>query len=113
MIRAMRLHIYSLLIIWGAAAAAAVRGADCEGINAIRPGCTSIEAPYRRDTFYVGGEYLPYSNTTQSITSGQIYVEKLTPLAGANQTYPLVFVSAAIPPGSVKSYTAQPLVDSR
>lgn len=102
----MRLLLYILFGIWRVAAAAVVREADCEGINAIRPECTSAEAPYRRDVFYVGGEYLPYSNTTQSITSGQIYVEKLTPLAGVSQTYPLVFVSAAIPPGSVKSYTA-------
>jgi hypothetical protein len=95
----------ALLGICGAATA--VLGTDCLGINGVRPECTSTETPYRRDVFYVGGEYLPYSNTTQSITSGQIYVEKLTPLGGANQTYPLIFVSASIPPGSVRTCTSK------
>ncbi|KAH6657953.1 Alpha/Beta hydrolase protein [Truncatella angustata] len=75
--------------------------ADCTGLNALSPDCISTEAPYRRDTFYVGGSYVPYSTTTQSLTVGQAYVEKLTPLTGVNQTHPLVFISAGLPPGSV------------
>lgn len=107
----MRLLQCALLGVFGAAAV--VHGADCVGINGIRPECTSVETPYRRDVFFVGGKYVPYGNTTQSITSGQVYVEKLTPLAGVNQTYPLVFVTAGIPSGAVRSDTFQLRVDGR
>lgn len=74
---------------------------DCTGLNAISPSCVSPEAPYRRDSFYIGGDYVPYGDTNQSLTVGQVYVEKLTPLSGVNQSNSLIFVSAAIPPGSV------------
>lgn len=96
----MRFLLYMLLGL-GGTAPAAVYGADCVGINAIRPECKSAEIPYYRDVFFVGGEYLPYSNISQSIPSDQIYVEKLTPLGGANQTHPLVFISAGIPSSAV------------
>lgn len=94
----MRSILPALLPVLAATSAAT---SDCEGLNAISPACISTEAAYRRDTFYIGGEYVPYSNINQSITIGQVYVEKLTPLTGVNQTHPLVFISAAIPAGSV------------
>jgi hypothetical protein len=94
----MRFLLWSVLPTLAAAVNAS---SDCTGLNAISPSCVSSEAPYRRDSFYIGGNYVPYANTNQSITIGQVYVEKLTPLAGPNQTYPLVFISAAIPAGSV------------
>lgn len=94
----MRSFYWSILSAMALATEASV---DCTGLNAINPLCDSAEASYRRDTFYIGGEYVPYGNTTQSLTVGQIYVEKLTPLNGNNQTHPLVFVSASLPSGSV------------
>ncbi|KAK6074055.1 secreted lipase-like protein 1 [Seiridium cupressi] len=93
----MRLLFWSVLFVLGVAADP---NTNCTGLNAISPHCDSIGTPYRRDTFYIGGDYVPYSNTSQSLTVGQVYVEKLTPLAGVNQTYPLVFISAGIPAGS-------------
>ncbi|ETS73213.1 hypothetical protein PFICI_15158 [Pestalotiopsis fici W106-1] len=89
-----------LLLCLVAAAVVADTTVDCTGLNAISPRCISTEAAYRRDSFYVGGNYVPYNGTYQSLTIGQIYVEKLTPLSGVNQSNPLVFISAGIPPGS-------------
>ncbi|KAK7995016.1 alpha/beta-hydrolase [Apiospora arundinis] len=74
---------------------------DCTGINALSPKCKSTEAAYTRDFFYVGGDYIASAVPGQSIFTGQMYVEKLTPIAGVNQTYPLVFVSAGVPSGTV------------
>ncbi|KAF7541153.1 hypothetical protein G7054_g879 [Neopestalotiopsis clavispora] len=98
------------LLCFLAVASAADTTEDCEGLNAISPRCISTEAPYRRDSFYVGGNYVPYNGTYQSLTIGQIYVEKLTPLSGVNQSNPLVFISAAIPPGS-DGFTAPELAN--
>ncbi|KAK8046111.1 alpha/beta-hydrolase [Apiospora saccharicola] len=80
---------------------AGVAAKDCTGINALSPKCKSSEAAYTRDFFYVGGDYAPSTIPGQSIFTGQMYVEKLTPLTGVNQTYPLVFVSASVPSGTV------------
>lgn len=55
---------------------------DCSGINAASADCQTSEEPYHRDFFYIGGEYVPYGSTTQNLVSGQIYVEKLTPVGG-------------------------------
>lgn len=73
---------------------------DCTGINAVNPNCDSLESSYKRDVFFIGGEYITYS--TSSIRSGQLYVEKLTPqLCLWKKPYPLVFISAGVPSGSV------------
>lgn len=74
---------------------------NCTGINAVSPQCKSTESAYTRDTFFVGGEYLPYNGTTQSIFSDQLYVEKLTPAGGVSKKNPLVFISAGVPTGAV------------
>lgn len=104
--RAMRSHFALLACMAGAAAAAAssdnsTAGAssDCVGINAVSPACSSSESAYKRDVFYVGGQYVTYG--TSYIRSGQLYVEKLTPAAGATKPYPLVFISAGVPSGNV------------
>lgn len=102
----------SLLTLAGATVAAAAASAsapygtanssssnNCVGINAISPACASPESAYKRDVFYVGGDYQPYG--TSYIRAGQLYVEKLTPAAGASKPYPLVFISAGVPSGNV------------
>lgn len=91
---------------------AAVAAIDCTGINALSPRCKSSEAAYTRDFFYVGGDYAPSPLPGQSIFTGQMYVEKLTPVTGVNQTYPLVFVSAGVPSGTVSSSVAKPSLQS-
>lgn len=63
---------------------------DCVGVNAVRPGCVSNEALYRRDVFYLGGHYLPAFGG--NIFVDQLYVEKLVPASGIRQPYPLVFI---------------------
>lgn len=97
----------TILALAGASASASAPGngtysnttVSCTGIDAISPACSSAETLYRRDTFFVGGEYVPYG--ASYLRSGQIYVEKLTPAAGATKPYPLVLVSAGVPSGSV------------
>lgn len=73
----------------------------CTGLDAISPACSSAETAYRRDVFFVGGEYVPYG--ASYLRSGQLYVEKLTPAGagGATKPYPLVLISAGVPSGSV------------
>ncbi|KAI1855110.1 hypothetical protein JX265_012298 [Neoarthrinium moseri] len=71
----------------------------CVGINAVRPQCKTQESAYYRDVFFLGGQYIP--SGTSFIMSDQLYVEKLTPLNGVDKPYPLVFISAGIPSGSV------------
>lgn len=73
-------------VLTGAAAADQL---DCSGVNAININCSSPEAPYTRDAFYVGGRAVNAS--TGTLTADQLYVEKLTPTGSALQTKPLVF----------------------
>lgn len=74
---------------------------DCTGIKAVSPDCKTPETAYHRDIFYVGGKYIPFGNTTQSIYSGQLYVEKLTPAHPVKHDKPLIFISAGVPSGVV------------
>ena len=62
--------------------------ADCTGVLALSPGCTSNQPPYARDIFYVGGRY--YEDALGNRTTDQLYVEKLTP-AAVTQPKPVVF----------------------
>lgn len=64
-------------------------GTDCVGIHAISPKCSSNEAPYYRDFFYIGGHY--ENSDLGNLTYDQIYVEKLTPVGGMSQTKPIIF----------------------
>lgn len=62
--------------------------ADCTGVLALSPRCSSNQAPYARDVFYVGGRYI--QDASGNRTTGQLYVEKLTPDA-VTQPKPVVF----------------------
>lgn len=62
--------------------------ADCTGVLALSPRCSSNQALYSRDVFYVGGRY--YEDGTGNRTTDQLYVEKLTP-AALTQSRPVVF----------------------
>ena len=61
---------------------------DCTAVNAIAPGCTSQESLHYRDCFYVGGRYV--ASASGNLTYDQLYVEKLTPANGVNQSHPVV-----------------------
>jgi pimeloyl-ACP methyl ester carboxylesterase len=74
---------------------------DCTGIKAVSPQCKTSQSSHYRDFFYVGGGYAPAGNTTSSIFSDQMYVEKLTPAKGVSKKHPLVFISAGVPSGVV------------
>lgn len=66
-----------------------VNATDCAGVKAISPKCSSREAPYFREFFYVGGHYA--SGALGNLTYDQIYVEKLTPVRGTTQPKPIIF----------------------
>lgn len=63
---------------------------NCTGVAAISPRCNSSETGYKRDAFSVGGRYIT-ATSGSDYAAGQLYVEKLTPLGGVRQPYPLVF----------------------
>lgn len=64
--------------------------------------CSGPEAPYFRDYFMVGGSYTD-DGTGEGTHAfqGQMYVERLKPLAGANHSYPLVLIHGAGQTGTV------------
>lgn len=62
--------------------------ADCTGVLALSPRCSSNQAACARDVFYVGGRY--YEDASGNRTTDQLYVEKLTP-AAVTQPKPVVF----------------------
>lgn len=63
--------------------------ANCVGVNAISPDCASNEAGHYRDFFYVGGRYV--NTSSGHLMYDQMYVEKLTPIAGVTKANPVVF----------------------
>lgn len=75
-------------VILSCSLAIAVSAIDCSGINGIKPQCRSSETAYKRDVFWVGGKYV--NAAIGLLTYDQIYVEKLTPVRGVNQPYPVV-----------------------
>jgi hypothetical protein len=58
------------------------------------------EAPYVRNYFYVGGNYVPDGSGGHAFQD-QMYVEKLTPLGGARKQTPLVLIPGAGQTGTV------------
>lgn len=65
---------------------------------------TSPESAYFRDYFYAGGSYTDDGTGAGThVFQGQMYVERLTRLKGANHTYPLVFIHGAGQSGTVSS----------
>lgn len=71
-----------------AASVVAAGNVDCSGINGIKKECRSPESFYKRDVFWVGGQYV--SAALGLMTYDQMYVEKLTGLGGVWQQYPIV-----------------------
>ncbi|CAD0089969.1 unnamed protein product [Aureobasidium vineae] len=80
--------IFSALFNLASVASVAFAAADCTGINAVAPQCVSQEALHYRDFFYIGGRYV--AGAAGNLTYDQLYVEKLTPAAGVNQSKPVV-----------------------
>jgi hypothetical protein len=80
--------ISSTLFSLTSLASVALAVADCTGINAIAPECASQEALHQRDFFYIGGHYV--AGPAGNLTYDQLYVEKLTPATGVNQSNPVV-----------------------
>lgn len=74
---------------------------NCVGINAVSPKCSSSESFYKRDVFWIGGEYVAAAIGT--LTYGQIYVEKLTPLGGVKKPWPIVLFHGGASSGAVGS----------
>lgn len=79
----------SLLSLGLATLCGASNFTDCRGVKAVNPACRSHEVPYLRDFFYVGGRYI--ETEIGNVTVDQIYVEKLSPVAGVLHPHPLVF----------------------
>lgn len=73
---------------------------SCIRINAVSAACKSNETAMIRDFFYIGGEYVYSAAFSSDIYSDQMYVEKLSPVSGCIQPYPLVFINAGVPSGA-------------
>lgn len=95
----MHWHILFAGAIGSVLSAAVTASSNCTGIQAVDPRCATNQSAYYRDVFFIGGEYV--ASGTSTIFSDQIYVEKLTPVSGVLNPYPVVFVSAGVPSGSV------------
>lgn len=80
--------ISSTLLSVATLVGAALAAVDCTGVNAIAPGCASQESLHYRDFFYIGGRYV--AGAAGNLTYDQVYVEKLTPASGVNQSHPVV-----------------------
>lgn len=65
---------------------------------------SSPESAYVRDYFMAGGSYTD-DGTGEGTHAfqGQMYVERLAPVSGANRSYPLVFVHGTGQTGTVRS----------
>ena len=61
------------------------------------------ESPSHRTYFYVGGQYVN-NGEGQHVMTGQMYVEKLTPLHGVTHLWPLVFIHGAGQTGTVSPF---------
>jgi hypothetical protein len=103
------MHIFAAVSLFAAVAAARSSAVgnttvDCTGVNAIKPACASNESAYKRDYFYVGGDYV-YSNTSSGVLMvNQIYVEKLTPVDGVTKEYPVVLFHGGGTTGVVRKH---------
>jgi len=75
---------------------------DCTGINSLNARCPSNEALYRRDIFYVGGQYKKNADNSGTLVVDDIYVEILTPANGGRKGLrPLVMLHGLGPTGAV------------
>ncbi|KAI9840571.1 MAG: hypothetical protein M1838_004001 [Thelocarpon superellum] len=73
------------------------------GVGSIPPSVRSNEVPYCRDIFSVGGQYQFDATLNGSLLVNQIYVEKLVPVNGSREPYPLVFFHGATPTGTLNT----------
>lgn len=81
--------IFSLVLYFTALCRAAKPSPDCAGVRGLSQDCSSNEAPYRRDFFYVGGRTVQNENGT--FIHDSVYVERLSPVTGNKKKPPLVF----------------------
>lgn len=58
------------------------------------------EVPAQRSYMYVGGQYI-LNSAGQHVFADQMYVEKLTPVAGVTKPYPIVFIHGQAQTGTV------------
>ncbi|PVH77236.1 alpha/beta-hydrolase [Cadophora sp. DSE1049] len=56
------------------------------------------ETRHHRSYFYVGGEYV--NTSSGHILTGQMYVEKLTPVSGCTRRYPIIFIHGGAQTGT-------------
>ena len=59
------------------------------------------EVPAQREYMYVGGQYT-LNSVGQHVFANQMYVEKLTPAAGATKPHPIVFIHGQAQTGTVR-----------
>ena len=90
-----------LVCLFTLVATASSYSPHCVGGEAIRPNCSSSEATYRRDAFYVGGRYVYSATLRGNLVYDQMYVEKLTPASGISHPHPLLFFHGGGPSGAV------------
>lgn len=64
-----------------------------------------VEAAASREYFHVGGGYK--STKEGTLFHNQMYVEKLVPVGGISQKYPLVFVHGGAQTGTVIDVTSE------
>lgn len=86
-----RLSSIVSLALWGLSAAA-TPCISCKGENAVSAKCRPREVAHHREYFYVGGREVPSPPGVMIVD--QLYVEKLTPAAGARDpdAKPIVFI---------------------
>ncbi|KAF2402857.1 alpha/beta-hydrolase [Trichodelitschia bisporula] len=92
----MRFSLSLVAALVGSAAAAT----NCDGLNQIKKECSSQESFYKRDYFYVGGNYQYNTALSSDIWVNAMYVEKLTGLGGVWRPYPIVLFTAGVPSGA-------------
>lgn len=63
---------------------------------------SSLEIPYRRSYFYVGGSYVD-DGAGGHFFQDQMYVEKLGPVDGPSQPTPIVLIHGQGQTGTVRS----------
>lgn len=91
----------SLFVILLLGLAPLIHALDCTGLKGVNPQCRPQEAAYHREYFYIGGRYVFDPTLRGTLTYDQLYVEKLIPVRGIRQRYPIVFFHGGGSAGSV------------
>lgn len=82
--------LLSLAVFATAASCGPPHPADCEATNGVAFGCPTIEKPYIREAFFLGGRTEALADGNYTVD--QLYVEKLTPVTRITRPKPLVFL---------------------